>query len=693
MAVYGEYLYIATSGGLLVIDPGVSTGQRFTNLDGFSTVDLTDLTNDDDGLVWVTGDGRLIQLDEFNVTAFPLVDNDGNRLRLLSVEDADEDLWIGYEAGLILWDKTFDGGQIQEVYDMFGELNDAPSVNDITLSADSIWIATSAGLAAAARSDTRALLNPANWKGYERGEYAELTSDTINTVARFSGTVYLGTSDGLFRLDTELDSLVRMPFAVDSHVYHLAAESDSLWVYSEAGLGVVVGTTVNAVATDGVSGGVRTGTRFGNMRWVGADDGLCYRRTGAYEAYPYVGLPDNEVADVAIRSDGVLAALFMYDGPHLFQSGQWVHQAVDNGSYGVSMAAGPDGRLYVGTFGAGMSVIGDGITKYTTGNSTLQEADPTGSGYVVCNDVAVSSSYVFGVNFEPRDGTRLAVGALSDLDNLSNWTSLGVADGITGEQMVSVDFKDSAVALGSGLSGAYYYYYGSNFFNKSDDSVANYTLNNDNWRYRILSDVVRVVRFSPDGELWVGTNYGISRFDRSLDMFVEVTLPSGFGPDITDIEFDSRGDAWVGAKNGLARIDSKSGQVGVYTTANSGLVNNRVNRITFDDASANVYVSTNSGISIIQSIFGVPTSALDDVVAFPNPFVINSSDDRVGFNYAGNATIRIFTVAGELVAETGDLTWDGRNSSGTPVSSGVYLFVLTDSEGNSGSGKLLLVRD
>jgi len=73
--------------------------------------------------------------------------------------------------------------------------------------------------------------------------------------------------------------------------------------------------------------------------------------------------------------------------------------------------------------------------------------------------------------------------------------------------------------------------------------------------------------------------------------------------------------------------------------------------------------------------------------------VITSSADLLNFNFSGNARLRIFTVAGELVAERPEPVWDGRNSSCEPAASGVYLYVLTDEKGNVGRGKFLLVRE
>jgi ligand-binding sensor domain-containing protein len=278
------------------------------------------------------------------------------------------------------------------------------------------------------------------------------------------------------------------------------------------------------------------------------------------------------------------------------------------------------------------------------------------------------------------------------MNSLDGWTALDVSDGLNGSQMVSIDEYNGAIAVGSGLAGAFYYYYGSDPFDKSDDSVVHYYLDQSNFRYRIISDVVRVVRFSPKGELWVGTNYGISRFDLGFESFVNVDLPAGLGPDITAIEFDSRGNVWIGARNGLGRVDYLNGDISVYTTDNSGLLDNHVSNLTFDDQTGDLYVSTSSGLSVVLSTTGLPTDDITAAYAFPNPYVIQSSNDLLNFNFSGNARLRVFTVAGELVAERPTPVWDGRNSAGVTVASGVYLYVLTDDEGNTGRGKFLLVR-
>ncbi len=692
MRVINDTLFVVTSGGLLAITDPALPGTEYTNLDGLGTIDLTDIIQDNAGQKYITGDGRLIQFDGLASEKYSIIDSTGDPVRIMCVRDDGDYLWLGTDQVLLLWSKVDDGGQIEDYFDSFDDLNSAPIVHDIDLHGDSIWLATSAGLAGADRTNPNALKLYSNWHGYGMSEYPELGTESVRAVKWFEGNIYVGGESGLFRLDQAADSLMLMTWPGSRAVWQLNVERDSLFVYSDIGVGVVVGGTVTSLP--GFGAGSQSGTMYGGYRWTGAVGGGIFYDGST--AYPYIGLPHNDVADVAVTPNGLLAVLFRTRGPHEWRSSQWLPRPIVMGVGALAMQTDRLGQFYVGTYGGGMSRVGDTVAQFTNSNSTLQEATAVGSNYVVCYDVKVTDDYFFGVNFEPRDGTRLAIADLDRMDNIDGWMALGADDGIVGEQMVTVDSYDQAVAIGSGLNGVYYYYFGPDPFDLSDDSLVHYYQAQSNFRYRLISNSVRVVRFSPDGELWVGTNFGISRFDPGLEMFVDVSLPESptvFGPDITALEFDSRGNVWIGVKNGLVRIDGLTGESEGFTTVNSGLLNDYVFNLTFDPYSGHTYVSTATGLSVIESTIGRPTTNYDSVYAFPNPFLVNSPGDQVNFNFAEQATLRIYNVAGDLVASLPEPTWNGRNEAGKAVASGVYLFVLTDDEGRSARGKLLLVRN
>ena len=82
-------------------------------------------------------------------------------------------------------------------------------------------------------------------------------------------------------------------------------------------------------------------------------------------------------------------------------------------------------------------------------------------------------------------------------------------------------------------------------------------------------------------------------------------------------------------------------------------------------------------------------------VAYPNPFR-PSTHRLVSFSVPDDLTgseleVKVYTSEGELVKKLDSSSWDGRNTAGAPVASGVYIFrVKTDKD--SAVGKMALIR-
>lgn len=82
-------------------------------------------------------------------------------------------------------------------------------------------------------------------------------------------------------------------------------------------------------------------------------------------------------------------------------------------------------------------------------------------------------------------------------------------------------------------------------------------------------------------------------------------------------------------------------------------------------------------------------------IAFPNPFRL-SQTGSVTFAYppslqGTNTTIDIYTLDGQFVRDLTTPIWDGKNTGGTKVASGTYLFVIKTSKG-SASGRMTVIR-
>ena len=106
---------------------------------------------------------------------------------------------------------------------------------------------------------------------------------------------------------------------------------------------------------------------------------------------------------------------------------------------------------------------------------------------------------------------------------------------------------------------------------------------------------------------------------------------------------------------------------------------------------------------LTPGLYGAQSAAqpnLDSAHAFPIPFKPSLGHDRITFRgLTTNATIKVYTVSGELVRTLGksdgstqDLVWSPvANSAGEPLASGVYLYVI-QGDSKISKGKLMVIK-
>lgn len=93
--------------------------------------------------------------------------------------------------------------------------------------------------------------------------------------------------------------------------------------------------------------------------------------------------------------------------------------------------------------------------------------------------------------------------------------------------------------------------------------------------------------------------------------------------------------------------------------------------------------------------FGAVAADLSDAIAYPVPFRRSTAQKITFLNLSTEATIRIYTLSGELVKtlhETdgdGILKWDVTAEDGTPLGSDVFLYVIENAQQKK-TGKLLI---
>ncbi len=703
-----DTLYIATAGGLIVVSANDAEPKALQKLDGLGTSNISDIIKDADGDKWISGFGRLIKWSDNSFEQFLFFDNINNELfQLHTLKDDNNIIWIGSSLGLVLFSKVNDGGQIEDSYTLFGDLNPNSSVNDILLRNDTIWIATSDGVAFANYSNPSLLKSPSNWTTISNRNFAVLDNNEFQKIVQFGTSLYGLNKNGLYNISVDNFgdvTLTEVLFLTTASLESVTIHGDTLIVMGEnfrTGLLYYVLDDSFIFVTALGSMIPTTDLIFDNKHWIGTNaDGVVTLEDTVVTDFELGGLPHNNVSDIAVDSKGIV-----YGGFDV------VSFAYSNGSYWTdfNFTLGQDAtvtmvdsldQIWMGTWGNGVWMYnGDSVVNYDEQNSTLLGNDddaPNGLRWVYITGMDTDGRYVYLTSYRAENKYPIAIADIENLNSPTGWDSIGVSHGLSNTFLTSLDYDNGKVAVSTESDGIYVCSVGVNPF--VDEKIC-WHLTREN--SRLLSNSVGDIAYSPDGELWVGTNFGLSRFDlgvsdfeREIFVFRDVILPDELSSDITSLEFDSRGNLWIGTQNGLALRNPDDDSVEVFTTFNSGLASDFIKNITFDNFTGNIYVATDKGFSVISSLQGKPVFEVENVVAFPNPYVINSASDVLKFNFGLEAEVAIFSAVGEhIISMSANLSWDGKNDKGTNVASGVYLFIVKDANGNLGKGKILLVRN
>ena len=90
-------------------------------------------------------------------------------------------------------------------------------------------------------------------------------------------------------------------------------------------------------------------------------------------------------------------------------------------------------------------------------------------------------------------------------------------------------------------------------------------------------------------------------------------------------------------------------------------------------------------------------SDLSRVRAYPNPYKGDKHSQIIFDNLTANVRIKIYTLDGELVKEIGEQEgnkayWDVKNKQGEKVTSGTYIYHITNPKGEEKKGKVAIIR-
>lgn len=245
-------------------------------------------------------------------------------------------------------------------------------------------------------------------------------------------------------------------------------------------------------------------------------------------------------------------------------------------------------------------------------------------------------------------------------------------------------------------------------YQPSSDGMNAYTsfINEDGTTVNVAS--VQCIAEDKEQNIWIGSSVGplmleASEITNENYIFQQVKVPRNDGTNLADylldhvnistIVVDKAGRKWFGTKGqGVYLISADNiTQLEHFTTTNSGLLSDNIESMAINDATGEVYIGTSAGLCSYMSDASAVNEKMtkDNVYAYPNPVrpEYTGPITIVGLSY--DADVKIVTANGVLVNEGrsngGTYTWDGCDTHGKRVASGVYMVQTATQNGSKGT--------
>ncbi len=719
-----ESVWVATAGGLFLSIPSSSQYTKFTNSEGLSSNDLSAVTIDGSGRVWIgASDGSINVYDPANhqwreIRAIKESERIQKGIRTFLVRG--DSLLIGTEFGITVF--LFSRFEFRDTYASFGFPTQA-KINDLLIHKNRIWAATDLGVVSAALNASN-LSSPTSWSRYETTE--GLPAKNVTSIVAFHDTILVGTTNGL----ATFDGNVFQPLGSTSGkeiVDMLTRANDVLLGWNEtqgssiATLSRPLGspsilatnsqTYATAIALQPTSSGFWVGTTTrGLAHWTGTKWEYSVPNGPQSSFFSSLVVDENGVLWGASGISGRGQGFYRYD-PAAPEGQQWKNYTVadypvmqTNDYYKVS--PGTKGSLWVSSWGRGvLEVVGDSIKRRLDQitQPALAGSVPQDPSYVVIGGVATDSKgNTWIVNRTAINGNHLAQLFGKDSVRYRTSPSEGVFTNIVVDRNNTKWFAN-AEPNNKPAMGLYYF---------NEDTVVTGTRLSGGWGLMTSNDglpnntnnVILSLAVDLDGDVCVGTDIGMMIINEPRNPKAATSRVASFplrGQVIQAIAVDAVNNKWVGTKEGVIVVSPDGTQLlaqySVLST-NGKLVDNDVRSIAIDQKRGITYFGTEKGLSSLE-ITPVQTARnFSSLEVGPNPYVIPSSQQLTIRNLVPESSVKIVSVNGTLVSEFraqggGRAFWDGKDLKGELVPSGVYFVVAYADNGNQlSTGKVAIVR-
>ncbi|MGA7159931.1 MAG: two-component regulator propeller domain-containing protein [Bacteroidota bacterium] len=703
-------VWVGTSGGILRFTPADSSFQKFTNSEGLTGNDVSAIGLDSRGSVWVGEKSGAIDVYSPSANSWKYISDITLSVQTQKMINAfityGDSMYIATAFGVSVFSiSKFEFG---DTYGNFGTFSH-PNVTSLAILNGRIFAGTSSGVAIS-KPGASNLADPGSWDSFA-------TPSAVSAVAVFQGSVYAGANSGVYVYQNgSWQSLAGMQqpvtgmVSIDSVLY-ITGQS-SVFTLSSSNALVPLGGSAPATITCAASDSSK-------RLLVGfQESGIGILNIGTFQWSQLIANSpvSNVFNSVVVDENGTVWAasagpggqngkgFCSFDGTRWRNYDTLTMPQLKTNQY-LNVALGPNNSKWFGSWGGGVAVVNSaGNVVHVFDDKNPGFVGTVQPNYVVIGQCAYDDAgNVWVPNYGSLDGY-----ILWEMKPDSSWDSLRApaSSSFTHVLGVTVDRNGTKWFINSlpGFESTVIYH--CVYYNETG-SISG--LAGDDWGEVALSDglasaEVTSVAEDKEGSIWLGSNLGISIIGGPTAPSSQISivyLGAVLDQFINTIAVDPLNNKWIAMQTGVVVLSPDgTSLIAEYNTANTNgkLVDNNVFSIAFDEKQGIVYFGTGKGLSSLE----IPTTGtvekMSTLEVGPNPYILPNHTSVVIKGLADNATIKILNVTGALVKEFaaqggGRAFWDGTDSRGNSVGSGVYIIVAYADNGNQVStAKLAVLR-
>lgn len=753
--VKSNYVYGASSGGLVEFDRSTQQFKTYTIRHGFTRNDIQCLAEDKFGRLWLgmgfpDGEINIWNTETKTVEQFFSEIDFGDKLTSISsIAFRGNAAFAAYQLNVdwgISYFKT--SGTKYHYKDRFESFpTEISDINSLTVIGDTLWVATNTGLLFADLNQID--LKPSS--AWQKVDFP--ASGYSSNVVSYEGMILANLGSALFQIEGNQANLYNDSFTLDINLL-ITDNSGILYATTNGGVyryfsglwkNVLSGSTTKC-AFD--SNDVLWGGSDSKCIWTYFDETLRYYTPNTILDNIYTALWVNEDGNLMAGTqkgfsmqtpDGWynIRGLTNMISIHDDSERDWNQFVADTIAYSLTL----DGRIYNlmrNSSGVFFAPLYGSTQRYLRPGGLLEFNPGDLENYLVYDTtdqkLAASagkggSDYYFGIGYialDENDNLWIANqyaqndNVIAVLTSDNHWVHFNIteSDGYLNYHTTSIIFDDkgrvwfaSEVHGGDSPSpaagGIIVLDHNGTISDKSDDE----------WRWITTSDgladnAVYSLAFDLEDNLWIMTSAGIQRavlsenfpgrYFSQIDPAVLTSVP--FAKECR-IKVDGLSNKWISTVGSGVKVYTHNGiwlnDVEGFTTGNSGILSNYVLDIAFDSDDGIVYLATNKGISIYKSPYAVFGDEYRELKIFPTPFEIPLARPLVIDGLLQESDVKIITIDGTFVRHLsyidGDIIgqqafWDGKDHRGRYVSSGVYLCMAYTKDGDTTVGKIAVIR-